>query len=497
MQFSLAQLIQDSPYQSYLYSYPHKTAYRTLEQPVDLQNTWAQEDKSALFLYIHIPFCAMRCGFCNLFTLAQPRGDLAERYVQQLINQMHITSEFLGDHQFEGFACGGGTPTFLEAKQLHQIFATAHDVLGLDLHTISGGIETSPETATIERLQVCKDFGFERISMGLQSFYAAEVQALARKQKWQDVDAAIHRIHQMDFPILNLDLIYGIPGQTVQTFLDTLEAALRYTPEELYLYPLYIRPLTGLKKIENNAQRHTDEKSIQLVQQHQQAQDLRLEMYTTARDYLLARGYEQISMRMFKRKKLNTLHTPDDKGHSIDEFFKSSTRQRAADSTNSTAKRANNVIGLKEFGYSCQEDGMVGLGCGARSYTRNLHYSEEYGIARSRISDILADYCNRNPQDFKTARYGIHISPQEQQRRFAIQSLLLCTGLSLADYTKRFGSNPMTDLPQLQELLDLNLATLDSKKLVLNARGISYADAIGPWLISPKVHERMQAYELA
>ena len=493
MQSSLAQLIQDSPYQSYLYSYPHKTAYRPLEQPVDLQNIWAQEDKSALFLYIHIPFCAMRCGFCNLFTLAQPRGDLAERYVQQLINQMHITAEFLGDHQFEGFACGGGTPTFLEAKQLNQIFATAHDVLGLDLHIISGGIETSPETATIERLQVCKDFGFERVSMGLQSFYAAEVQALARKQKWQDVDAAIQRIRQMDFPILNLDLIYGIPGQTIQTFLDTLEAALRYAPEELYLYPLYIRPLTGLKKIENNAQRHSDEKSIQLVQQHQKAQDLRLEMYTTARDYLLAQGYEQISMRMFKHKNITSASSLSNNQVAS---MMNKTRRQAEDSIDNTARRSRQSIIHQRNGYSCQEDGMVGLGCGARSYTRNLHYSEEYGIARSRISDILADYCNRNPQDFKTARYGIHISPQEQQRRFAIQSLLLCTGLSLADYTKRFGSNPMTDLPQLQALLDLNLATLDSEKLVLNACGISYADAIGPWLISPEVRERMQAYEL-
>lgn len=473
---SLAQLIQNTPYQSYLYSYPHKTAYRPLEHPAHLQNIWAQEDKTALFLYIHIPFCAMRCGFCNLFTLAQPRGDIAQRYTDQLIRQMHITAEFLGQHQFGAFACGGGTPTFLEAGQLNQIFTTAHDALGLNLKTISGGIETSPETATADRLQICKDFGFERISMGLQSFYAAEVQALARKQKWQDVDAAIHRIRKHSFPILNLDLIYGIPGQTVQTFLDTLQASLRYAPEELYLYPLYVRPLTGLNKITANAQKHADEKSIQLVQQHQQALDLRLEMYTTARDYLLSRGYEQISMRMFKRPSSHT--------------------SQAADKLNNTARQTNNAIGLKELSYSCQEDGMIGLGCGARSYTRTLHYSEEYGIARSRISDILNDYCNRTLGDFKTARYGITISQQEQRRRFIIQSLLLCTGLSLADYTGRFARNPMTDLPQLQELLDLDLATLDSEKLVLNAKGISYADAIGPWLISPEVRERMQAYEL-
>ena len=488
MPISLTQLIRDSPYQSYLYSYPHKTAYRPLKKPIDLQTIWHQENKTSLFLYIHIPFCAMRCGFCNLFTLAQPRGDIAQRYVDQLIQQMRVTSEFLSsnqNHHFNAFACGGGTPTFLEAEQLNRIFTSAHETLGLNLQQLCGGIETSPETATAERLQVCRDFGFKRISMGLQSFYAAEVQALARKQKWQDVDAAIHRIRQHNFPILNLDLIYGIPGQTVQTFLDTLGATLRYAPEELYLYPLYVRPLTGLKKIATNAQKHHDKKNIQLVQQHQQALDLRLEMYTAARDYLLTQGYEQISMRMFKHKNLNTLHMPDDKNNPISNALKAN-----------TTKQANNTIGLKELSYSCQNDGMVGLGCGARSYARNLHYSEEYGIARSRVSDILNNYCNRNPQDFKTARYGIAISKQEQRRRFAIQSLLLCTGLSLANYTKRFGSHCMSDLPQLQELLDLNLATLTQEKLLLTQKGISHADAIGPWLISPEVRQRMQAYEL-
>lgn len=455
----LKQLAEQTPYHSYLYSYPHKTAYRPLTTPVELAPVWSKEDRSALFLYIHVPFCTMRCGFCNLFTLAQPRGDIAQRYVQQLVNQMHITAEVLGEHQFGAFACGGGTPTFLQADQLDLVFSTAHDVLGLDLHKISGCIEVSPDTVTDDRLQVCKNIGMERISMGLQSFYHAEVQALARHQDWKSVDNAITRIRQHDFPVLNLDLIYGIPGQTVQSFMESLQATLRYAPEELYLYPLYVRPLTGLNKIKTNALKRQTPKSIELVQEHQKSLDLRLEMYIAARCYLLSEGYEQVSMRMFKKKNLACTRTPN-------------------------------------VHYSCQNDGMVGIGCGARSYTRELHYSEEYGIAQARISDILRAYVERNPQDFRTARYGFQLNRKEQQHRFVIQSLLVYPGLLLVDYEKRFNSSVMKDLPKLQELLDLELATLEHGTLTLNAKGMSYADTIGPWLITEEVHSLMQAYEL-
>ena len=451
MTTSLALQLQKSPYQSYAYSYPHKTAYRTLPHPQLLRPLWDAEDKSALFLYIHIPFCMMRCGFCNLFTLAQPRGDMAEHYVQQLINQMQMTAEFLGQSRFASFACGGGTPTFLEASQLERLFYAAHKLLELDLSQTPGGIEISPDTATPEKLQLCKDIGFTRISMGLQSFYHAEVQALVRKQTWQQVDQAITRIKAIGFPILNLDLIYGIPGQTVSTFLDTLEATLRYAPQELYLYPLYVRAQTGLGKIQAK-------NSIHIAQQYPE-EDLRMQMYCAGRDMLRSAGYEQVSMRMFRRP----------------------------GSVPSAAE---------EVSYSCQNDGMVGLGCGARSYTRELHYSEEYGVARARISDILRHYCERNPQDFLTARYGFRLNREEQQRRFIIQSLLVFPGLSLADYETRFNSQCFTDFPMLQDLIDLELATLTAQRLTLTDKGMSYADAIGPWLVSNHVKQLMQNYQL-
>jgi len=77
-----------SPYQHYVYAYPHKTAYRPLAQPRSLQALWAGEDRKALFAYVHVPFCTMRCGFCNLFAMAQPDAALVDGYVDAVIRQM-------------------------------------------------------------------------------------------------------------------------------------------------------------------------------------------------------------------------------------------------------------------------------------------------------------------------------------------------------------------------------------------------------------------------
>src|SRR5919205_1222509 len=93
---SIVQVLQDTPYVSYTYAYPHKTAYRTFTPPVPLREIWENERRDALFLYLHVPFCEMRCGFCNLFTTVDPRADLARDYLAALRRQAGRVREALG-----------------------------------------------------------------------------------------------------------------------------------------------------------------------------------------------------------------------------------------------------------------------------------------------------------------------------------------------------------------------------------------------------------------
>ncbi|WP_431477147.1 STM4012 family radical SAM protein [Massilia eburnea] len=446
---TLAQRMRQTPYQAYSYSYPHKSAYRTLEQPMPLQALWAGEDRSALFGYIHVPFCEMRCGFCNLFAMANPGDELVERYVSQVVRQMWVLNDVLGERRFARFALGGGTPTFLQPRQLETLLRAAEDILGIRLQDTPSGIEASPETATADKLAVCRAMGIDRVSLGIQSFSAPEMRALARPQQNDAVRSAIARIRDAGFPTLNLDLIYGIAGQTTASLLASIDSALEFMPEELYLYPLYVRQHTGLGKL---AQRRAAGSfdTIPLAP----AGDSRLQLYIAARDHLRARGYVQVSMRMFRAP-----HAPDQAGPS----------------------------------YCCQNDGMVGFGTGARSYTRGLHYSTDYAVGRAGTMDIIKGYLAYQDEDFLEARHGFQLGPEEQRRRYVIQSLLTDPGLDLLAYAARFGSTCLDDLPDLRELAALGLAEQSGSLLRLNDLGYAYADTIGPWLASGRVQELMSS----
>jgi oxygen-independent coproporphyrinogen III oxidase len=277
--------LEETPYVAYLYGYPHKTAYRPFAPALPLESVWARERREALFLYVHVPFCEMRCGFCNLFTAAGPRQDVVEGYLAALGRETRRVKEALGPTTFARAAIGGGTPTLLDEAGLHAVFDLAEGVMGADLRNIPVSVEVSPETVTPGKLQALHSRGVDRVSIGVQSFIEAEVAAVKRPQKTEQVEAALERIRGFSFPTLNIDLIYGMEGQTVDSLLFSLRAALRFAPEELYLYPLYVRPLTFLGK------------------KGRAWDDLRLSLYRTGRDFLLSQGYTQVSMRMPPRSR--------------------------------------------------------------------------------------------------------------------------------------------------------------------------------------------------
>jgi oxygen-independent coproporphyrinogen III oxidase len=426
-------------YQGYAYAYPHKTAYRTLVPPVPLETLWASENREALFLYMHIPFCEMRCGFCNLFTTIHADQSLEDAYMDTLERQVRRVRESIGDVSIARMAIGGGTPTYLSLENLTRLFDLTETVYGVKAH-VPTSVETSPQTSETPKLELLKARGVDRISIGVQSFIESEVNAVGRPQTTAEVCAALDRIRAVGFATLNLDLIYGIPNQTEETWLESIRQALTWQPEELYLYPLYKRPLTGLDRMRPH-----------------DWDDERLALYRAGRDYLLERGYTQVSMRMF----------------------------RAAHAPNQDAPI-----------YCCQDDGMIGLGCGARSYTKALHYSSEWAVTYGSVRVILADYIQREAESFAVAAYGCPLNEDEQRRRYVIKSLLHAEGLSRLSYEQRFGIGIDAGLPELAELVRHDLAMWDEDVLRLTPAGIERSDAIGPWLYSDAVKESMQLYEI-
>ncbi|MFF3125382.1 STM4012 family radical SAM protein [Streptomyces sp. NPDC057908] len=441
------------PYQSYVYAYPHKTAYRPLADRPALRELWAGERKDALSLYLHIPFCEVRCGFCNLFTRIGAPDELTTRYLDALDRQATAVRDALGDAEpvrFAAAAFGGGTPTFLTAAELERLCDIAEKRMGADLRSVPLSVETSPSTATADRLAVLADRGTTRISIGVQSFVEAEARAAVRPQRRADVEAALDRIRDARIPILNIDLIYGIDEQSEDSWRTSLDAALGWQPEELYLYPLYVRPLTGLGRL------GADGEAASGAAWDEQ----RLRLYRTGRDHLLAHGYEQVSMRMFRRADAPRTDGPDD--------------------------------------YACQTDGMIGLGCGARSYTSKLHYSFDYAVEMREVRAIIDGYTTT--EDFSRAEVGRYVDGDEARRRHLLQSVLQAEGLQPAEYRKRFGTSPADDFPaelarfEARGWLDATAGA--SGPLRLSPEGLAHSDALGPELFSPGVRAVMASYEL-
>ncbi|MFD6348051.1 STM4012 family radical SAM protein [Streptomyces roseolus] len=442
----------ETPYEQYVYAYPHQKAYRLLENGPLLSELWAGERLDALSLYVHIPFCEMRCGFCNLFTRTGTPEEVTRDFLGTLERQARVTREALeakGEPiRFHLAAFGGGTPTYLTADELTRLCDISEHIMGADLKAASWSVETSPATATEDRIAVLAERGATRLSIGVQSFIDEEARAAVRPQKREEVEAALARLKEADFPILNIDLIYGIDGQTERTFKVSLDAALAWEPEEIYLYPLYVRPLTGLSS------RHA--KTLQ------EWNDQRLRLYRYGRDHLLSAGYEQTSMRVFRR--IGTAAVEDTDGSSISEYN--------------------------------QQAGMVGLGVGARSFTTDLHYTTDYAVAVPEVRRIIDDYIATPTERFRRAQWAFAMDAGERRRMYTLQHLLESTGLRTADYHHRFATRFEDDFgPQLDALLKRNWLREKGGVLTLTLEGMAWADAVGPLFFSDRVRTNMSAYQ--
>lgn len=383
----------------------------------------------------------MRCGFCNLFTTTgvESGGGEAGRYLDALERQGEAVAQSLDSTaKVARIAVGGGTPTFLTIPELDRLFRVLSTLERANDDTPLA-VEMSPDTVDAEKLAFLRESGTTRASLGVQSFVERETRALGRPQQPQRVDAALAMIRAAGFPVRNIDLIYGIEGQTWDSWRTSLERALQHEPEELFLYPLYVRPLTGLGR------------------KDKRPADDREDLYRRGRDWLLERGYQQVSMRLF---------------------------------------RSPSHPGTCDVHYCCQEDGMVGLGAGARSYTRALHYSTEWAVGRNSVRDILQHFTSLPSGDHAHATHGAWLDEPEQRRRYVIKSVLRADGLDLGGYRSRFGTEAMTDLPELAELLESAAAVIEGTCLRPTQLGLEWSDVIGPWLYSERVKADIAAFEI-
>ncbi|HLY93452.1 MAG TPA: radical SAM family heme chaperone HemW [Gaiellaceae bacterium] len=186
-------------------------------------------------LYVHLPFCAHRCGYCDFVTVVGRAGS-HHAYVDALLAELELDRGLLAD-PLETVYLGGGTPTFTDPAALERLLAALPPAGEVT-------IEANPETVAPALARLLSRNGVNRVSMGAQSFDSRLLSVLERRATPDDVRRAVHTLRDASFDNISLDLIYGIPGQSASDLQRDLEAALALEPEHLSCYELEAKPGT-------------------------------------------------------------------------------------------------------------------------------------------------------------------------------------------------------------------------------------------------------------
>jgi len=186
-------------------------------------------------LYVHLPFCAQRCGYCDFVTVVGREAQHAG-YVDALLAELELERPALSPELDTAFL-GGGTPTFTEAQELERLLAALPPARELT-------VEANPETVTQELARMLRRFGVNRVSLGVQSFQPHLLQVLERVAQPDTVRRTFYHLRDAGFDNISFDLIYGIPGQSAATLEADLREALDLGPEHLSCYELEAKPGT-------------------------------------------------------------------------------------------------------------------------------------------------------------------------------------------------------------------------------------------------------------
>lgn len=256
----------------------------------------AHRSKPPLGLYIHIPFCVQKCPYCDFNTYAKLE-HLYQAFVDALCQELAHWSHVLARPRITTIFLGGGTPTALSAGQLAQIFDAVFRAFQVasDCEITS---EANPGTVDQEKFVALHELGVNRLSMGVQSFQPDELAFLGRIHSVRDVYTAYETARQAGFENINLDFMFGLPGQSRENWEATLEEALALAPEHLSLYSLIVEPNTPLYHwVQTGRVPHPDE-------------DEAGALYEWAMERLAQQGYVQYEVSNWARADVETASVP-------------------------------------------------------------------------------------------------------------------------------------------------------------------------------------------
>jgi len=220
-------------------SYPTAVEFSESFAPTDYAgrlDAAAGRPDDPLSLYVHLPFCEARCSFCGCHVVVTQQRSIADVYLDRVLSEADLVSRHLGERRtLAQYHWGGGTPTYYTADELADFHRSLLDRFDL-ADDAEVALEVDPRVTSAEHLTVLRDLGFNRVSMGVQDLDSDVQQLIGRNQTWEQTRDLHLQARHLGFESTNIDLIYGLPGQTVASIGTTLERVLELRPDRLAVY---------------------------------------------------------------------------------------------------------------------------------------------------------------------------------------------------------------------------------------------------------------------
>ncbi|NPA74207.1 MAG: oxygen-independent coproporphyrinogen III oxidase [Epsilonproteobacteria bacterium] len=386
----------------------------------------SQDKNRPLSLYFHLPFCRSACYFCGCNVVYTSKEDKKNRYIDYLEKELALLSKHLDtSREVIQLHFGGGTPTFFDEKQLERIIKLIRSHFKNFAKDAEISCEIDPRFLTKKQLDVLIEGGFNRISFGVQDFNPKVQEAVHRIQPYEVTENTVKMARNADIKSINMDLIYGLPYQNLETFSETLEKALTLNPDRFAIFNYAHVP--WMKK----TMRKIDETTLPKP-------ETKLEILKHTIDFLTSNGYKMIGMDHFAKPE-DELFLAIEKGE-LHRNFQGYTTKGGAD-----------LIGV----------GLTSIGEGVSHYVQNIKDMRAYEKAID---------AGRLP-----VQRGIKLNDDDILRKSVIMELMANFKLDIKRVEKEFGidfKEYFSDaLKELEEFEKEELISIDENHIKVSQTG--------------------------